>query len=385
MSIRFAARAVHPWGYISVAVALSGCANLPPFVPTQRPDSNVAVGPKVQEIVSNLHCQLRRAVNLPDVLATVPSDTSSAQPQASGPPRPPFTVPNILRQIEYVVDAKFTLDVKDNGSFSPLGVFTQPYRGAVGLLPATGLALTVGSTFSDQGHRSVDFSASIDLDKLLRESSVTAVDQTAPGTGRPHLDPCDEGLNLKGDLGLAETFAAGLMAAAQNSYLSVYQPYKAPAPGGNPNGGAGGGPYGQITATVDFQVIEGVSSSPVWTLKYFKGPGGASNGLFNIQRTVFDTLVVTFAPSCRQYDRLADDGVHPWAIGTPGWAVTLPPCPPPQGLPPPPTGATAQAQVDLPERNTVTPASHLTALSEARAANTSAQIINALQRLVPSQ
>jgi hypothetical protein len=61
-----------------------------------------------------------------------------------------------------------------------------------------------------------------------------------------------------------------------------------------PTGGQSQYTFGLISAQIDFTIIQSVNGGPTWTLSYFKGPGGASQGLFNFGRTVIDKLNISF-------------------------------------------------------------------------------------------
>lgn len=403
---------------------LCGCANLPPYVLLGARNTNVPVGPTVIDLVRNVQCQLRQAVNLPDVLMGLSPEDPKAQQ------RPPMTIPNVLNQIEYNAVASFILDVQDSGGITAGATFTKPYHGAVGLLPATSAALSVSGTFTDTGHRSLTFDTSVDLDKLLDPGAVTSAG--APlATSRPPLIPCDPGLDLGGDLGLAETFASGLMAAAQNHLLtptpsddrepsatmgaSTSGPKSSAlknqagqgANGSNSNTDtSGNSTSGKVSATVDFTVVEGASGGPTWILKYFKGPSG-TNGLFSGTRTVKDSVTVVFTPACMKPDFQTVDTPNLWVGETPGWAAYLPTCtygnettpaaakkqshPQVQQLmsPPPPIGVSYQVWTQYKNGQPLSqpPSSHeqRAAADVGRGTAINQQILNSLQQLVPTQ
>ena len=58
----------------------------------------------------------------------------------------------------------------------------------------------------------------------------------------------------------------------------------------------------KFASIVDFTINAGVSGGPTWTLTHFKGPGGGSNGLVNLTRTYFDSLTISFVPTCQKRD-----------------------------------------------------------------------------------
>jgi hypothetical protein len=126
--------------------------------------------------------------------------------------------------------------------------------------------------------------------KSTRPASVTVRDalaraQDARSTINSNADESDQRVstalsdNLSAQQDLQSKTAAAPPAPSDNSKSAGSQP-------------------ASFGSTVDFTIVEGLNGGPTWSLKYFKGPGGGSTGLANLNRTLLDTLQITFVPTC---------------------------------------------------------------------------------------
>ena len=339
-------------GVAVAAQVLSGCMTIPPLVLNGRQGEVAPAGPKAASLVANLKCELWDAANstqpLPFYYDQLPLKARTQDPALDRE----FTLKNLFQEIEYVGEATFTLDVTGTGAVTPSNTFSQYYRPGAGVIPATGATLAVGGQVSDAAHRFITFDSSVDFSRLVdsppnarfradavrkaamakagagtAEAEATTVemasDYISPTPLRLAATPqgaCDQGGELSGALGLKETLATGLIAAAMND-VALFPTQTAPtgseaeaAPGDSapvaalaapPTAKNGAGiqlsptyTYGQISAQVDFTIIKSVNGGPSWVLKDYKGPAGGNSGLLSYQRQVKDTLAITFVPVC---------------------------------------------------------------------------------------
>jgi hypothetical protein len=339
-----------------LAVLLAtGCAGVQPLVLPWNagPSAAAPAGPKVATLMANLKCELYRAVNSQEPLTAYQDAQSLALRPSSVDPHlssdRQFTLQNIFKQIEYVADAYFTLDVTGTSGINPTASFTQPYRSALGVLPATSAVLSVGGTLSESSHRYIQLYTSVDFSRLLASepNSMTAEDRE-PRIARYLETACPHGptgTELEGSLDLKQTLALGIMESAMND-VSLQPDTSATAastgPGAPPtaNGGQSQYTFGLISAQIDFTIVQGINGGPNWNLAYFKGPGGGSQGLLNFSRTVLDKLNIAFVPVCvRQHywfdprDKNPNHQYFPEPnVATPFWANFLPPCSSPNHL-----------------------------------------------------
>jgi hypothetical protein len=337
------------WACLAAVLGTTACTGIPPLILNGDRTADAPAGPKVASLVANLKCELWDAVhsttelpyykNDPAALATPPAIPRRNKPDV--PPDRAFTLKNIFEEIEYVGQAQWTLDVTGAGSINPNLLFPEYIDKAIGVFPATGVVLSVNGQLSDTAHRNVQLFASIDFSRLIEspifkgarnQEPITSVGERPQGT-------CNTGSELGGNLGLKETLASGLIAAAMND-LTVFPEHH------NASGDARKSEYdkspvtsvptnysfGQISAVIEFTIVENINAGPTWTLRYFKGPGGSSLGFLNFNRQIKDTLTVTFLPVCiRQKYVTWSEGppfeYHPRMVeGTPAWANYLPPC-----------------------------------------------------------
>ena len=100
---------------------------------------------------------------------------------------------------------------------------------------------------------------------------------------------------IKGNLGIQEIILAGMRKSTPTDFgfgLISSLPGGENTPAGDASKVAAAPTFG---STVDFTITGSLSGGPTWTFKTFKGPGGGSNGLANVQRSEKDTLLISFA------------------------------------------------------------------------------------------
>ncbi len=321
--------------------SVAACTSIPSLV-LFGDSGDAPAGPKVAALVANLKCELWDAANSQTVLPyyrNIPLLPIRNKADVSADRA--FTLHNIFEEIEYVGEASFTLDVTGNTGFNPSVTLSEYLSKAMGVFPATGAILSVGGQLSEAAHRYVVIDSSIDFSRLVASPPNSSWKPSPPET-KLAWEPegaCNSGSELAGRLGLKETLALAMIAAAMND-LTVF-------PTDTPSSGSGGfkisgvSPpvavpsyysFGQISAQIDFTVVENANAGPTWTLRYFKGPGGSSSGLFNAGRQVKDTLALTFIPVCIRSKYYTASKTTPFEYkpkmveGTPAWSNYLPPC-----------------------------------------------------------
>ena len=321
---------------------LSACTSIPAFLLNGDGTADAPAGPKVAALIANLKCELWDAAQSKNLLPYYTDDPHLQIKNHDPTGDRAFTLNNIFQEIEYVGEATFTLDVTDTGGFNPSAAISEYIHGPKGLFPATGVVLSVGGQLSEAAHRQITLDSSMDFSRLVEsvpnplakdKHIITPLAKVLPAPGT-----CDGGSELGGRLGVKEALATGIIATAMND-IAVF-----PA-GGSGSGGsidiAGVTPavsvaatyaFGQISAQIDFTIIENINGGPTWTLTHFKGPGGNSSGLLNINRQVKDTLTLTFVPVCIRQKYFTNSTSPPYEYkpemvdGTPGWANYLPRC-----------------------------------------------------------
>lgn len=327
------------------SMTLSACSGLPPLMLVGEPGADAPHGPQVAALVAHLKCEMSDAINSTQELpfySDVPRLIKKNKPYSDiqGDQSRAFTLNNLFKEIEYVGEATWTLDVTQTGAFTPAVIVSEYYNKARGLLPATGAVLSVGGQLSEAAHRYVTFNSSIDFARLnaTERAPFEAITPPVAPLSAEQRPSCISGSELGGDLGLKETLATGLIASSMND-ISALKILETPAPGATP-GGISLGPipvssnysFGAISTQIDFTIIEGVNGGPTWNLSYFKGPAASSNGLLNFNRQVKDTLIVSFVPVCIRQKYWTDSTGSPYEYqpemieGTPPWANLLPPC-----------------------------------------------------------
>ena len=141
---------------------------------------------------------------------------------------------DLFKEIEYVGEATWTLDVTQTGAVSPTTSTSRYFNSPRGILPSTGSTLSVGGNLSEGAHRYLTFNSSIDFAKL-NATEAAPFEGIVPPV-RPLQDDnwrslcgMSHGVELGGDLGIKENLATALIASAMND-ISALQP-SIPSPG----------------------------------------------------------------------------------------------------------------------------------------------------------
>lgn len=323
-------------GIFIISMSLSACTGLPSLMLGGDSGTDAQHGPEVAALVAHLKCELSDAVNSNNKLPyydDVPALTTTRQ--FLNPPDPrAFTLKNLFKEIEYVGEIAWTIDVTDTGALNPTASYSWFYSGQ------NNATLSVSGQLSEAAHRYLTFNTSVDFARLNATEAAPFEGITAPVPPLPpeKRPPCIDGRELTGELGLREDLAKGLIVNAMND-ISAIKPLETASPGTIP-GGITLGPiavpstytFGQVSTQVDFTINEGVNGGPTWNLVRLKGPGGGSNGLLSFTRQVKDQIIATFVPVCirEKYwtnSTSAQYEYQPKLIeGTPPWANLLPPC-----------------------------------------------------------
>ena len=197
-----------------------------------------------------------------------------------------------------------------NGITSPTNVTANTYN----LTLAMGVQLTglqdrnFVQTYIVDMHRLYDdrYDKTDKDGKVIRVGALGACKrpQNGPTGGVPY--------SMKGDLALDETLNTGLLALDKMPYTPVTA---GSAPTSKSSQTAATASVSQssgassFSSKIDFSLTWGANGGPNWTLLDFKGPAGGGSGassqLLNYSRQKQDTLIATFAATCK-----SDDYVH---------------------------------------------------------------------------
>jgi len=291
-SCRFGARAILG---VFVTVVMSSCASVPSFNhPLGSPSAKLS--PTVADLVQHIQCEILAAKGK---LGT-----------------------DALKNNRYIAFAQLTVDITNFQGSAPQLNYITPYTA-----PMTNLTYTIGGQLSGTQHRNITQSFTIDItDAQANAAGICSADIKS---GR-----------LSGDLGLDAVIGDGL-AHVNSSDFGVFPVPQADA------AKLSSTVLPVFGSTVDFTIVYGINNvGPTWTLTHFKGPGGGGaggggggagsgsggvasgngsgggnpQGLLTLTRTVKDTLVISFAPSCID--------VAPCTGGAAPAAGALPPFPP---------------------------------------------------------
>jgi hypothetical protein len=223
-----------------VCAVLAGCASLPDF----SSDAGADTALTVEDIVHHISCEIANSHDLPQMKGAV-----------KGP--------------GYLATVLLSLQVDDSVDLTPSLSMTQILP-----KPATSLVTLLNGDLGGARRRLFTTTYSIDISKL----SYTCACPNLPKT---------KAYNLRGDLGIAAIIHDGL--SSQNDHLF---PDDIITQARNPTDKSGPA-FGSQVQFVVTKSITGLGS--VWTLKYFKGPGG-TNGLISGKRLDTDSVIITFAP-----------------------------------------------------------------------------------------
>ena len=253
---------------LTATIAVSSCTTVPSFTLGTK----VNESPTVATLVTHIQCEIWKVE------------------QGAGLPK--------LKAENYVAFAQLTVDVTNFQGTAPQLNYINPY-----LVAMTNFTATLGGQYAGTQHRNMSQSFTVDLGKPLPDA------ETICG-GKDKDRP--EGPQLNGDLGLEAVIRDGLAEADDQDFkiFPLLSPSKTPITG---NVATTNIPV--FGSTVDFTVVYGVNNvGPTWTIKHFKGPGGgtgggggtssgagagggSAQGLLTLNRTLKDTLVISFAPT----------------------------------------------------------------------------------------
>ncbi len=328
---------------LSMIFFLGGCTAVPPFDLSVNGPADAPVGPKIASLVANLKCELFEAANNDRyVIPRYYNDPGLPQhydPNVPGyKPQDPsrlFTLKNLFEEIEYVGEAEFQLDVTSTPGLAPSLAFIHPYTSATSVTSSLSLGVSQGA------HRDLAIFSSVDFERLVKsppafgqrskEPPLARFAPTAysPKGGANPSEPCNQGSELAGFLGLQEELISHFIIADMNDVSVWPDPTSSKLTKLQPSDIKYG--LDPITVVTDFTVTSSINGGPSWSLVHFKGPNSTA-GLLNYSRAVKDTLTLTVIPVCirQKYhtsDTKAPYKYHPEFVeGTPRWANFLPPC-----------------------------------------------------------
>lgn len=298
------------------ATSLTACNSVPAFdlAKSDRTYGNPIV--RIASTMANLKCELYNAANDETELPQYKNDPSLELETHQRPsPDRRFTLKNIFSAVEYVGEVELTLDATQTTgsnpslSFPGLGADVHP------------LTIDVNGEISEKGHRANTTYHSIDFERLVKGPEQK--------TATPPSEPCGQGFELQGHLGLEDNLKMGVVASSMND-ISVW-PKNASNPGADDASIDAKYTVGQIHAVIDFTTTTSLSGGPSWKFINFVGPN-SGEGLFNSKREALNQVSFTFLPICvRGRYRGTKDGAGwkydpPLPQGTPGWVNYLPPC-----------------------------------------------------------
>jgi uncharacterized membrane protein YgcG len=353
MRSRAISRNLRPIVFLSATTYLTACGT-PPF---QLFGDNVRSeginGPPVQLFVKHLRCEAYRTI------------TGAYNNRKTN--REAWNTVRYLYWYGYQAAGQLTLDVTASEGFNPSIADIVPYH-----TPMTNFTLTVAGQLSGVQHRNIQDNISVNYARLFEETgradpedSPRIIPELVP-IGKYKKFPDDQfnlqeqcgdndGTGIQGDIGLADIVDLGL-GAFRDEDAVVSPGFAATGTTSSKN---------VFGSTVDFTVTGGLNIGPNWTLVHFKGPtggsagssgggssasgsssstsgssGGTGQGLIAGSRSAKDTLIISFAPACRQPDAPAMDKKAP------AWEATLSACAPltqaqiaaPSGSSKPPVG-----------------------------------------------
>jgi hypothetical protein len=206
---------------------------------------------------------------------------------------------------------------------SPIKTIVESSNGTTSVQNATmntnNLTLAVGFQLAGmQDHNFVE-TYIVDLRRLYSEMYATPDGVLATCNELDRTD-ASHGMRygLKGDLDLEETLESGLEGLQAMPYTPVVT---GSAPASKASQQASSASVSQsagassFSEKVDFSLLWGINGGPNWILLKFKGPAGgsgASSQLVNYSRQKQDTLISTFAATCKsdEYINLMDPAVY---------------------------------------------------------------------------
>jgi hypothetical protein len=312
---------------------LTGCyaSHVPTFGLTSNVSGDLEKSsiPTVTDIANHLTCELyvamqKRGVTPDSVRPSLPDDNAAIWNQDH------LLWQNLVIN-NFVASVLLTLEVTNAGGVSPSLSFITPFAGST----TTNFTFGIGGQFTGTQDRTFTTSVPLDL-SIIARSNMDSEGMITATNGSGVRIPCRgggrDGVEIKGELGLAEILEDGLHIIDRTADLNVYEGSAPTAeqsiegqPTGEvkvaPLGGAGapksppttGGSLGPTNfgSQVQFTLLLTFNAGPNWTLTHFKGPGGGGGGgsgsgsgggssnLFNLNRTTIDTLNFSAAATCQ--------------------------------------------------------------------------------------
>ncbi len=255
---------------LAVTALATGCAHLPAYEHDTPPRDSAAPSaprdgsPDMHDVIQHVECELLQAV-------------LAAKPVAQGGQGQS----NLARLAtdQYVAYVTLTLDVVESEGAHPSLAAVTPFAG-----DGLSRSLGVGARLSQERHRNMTQSF------MLRLDPTRAV--------LPLKEACQaHGSRLRGTLDLADVIAEGLRSTRKEDFTLPLVDDSKSIQDDVAAGGLAQSPLPTFGSTVEFTVVHGIDVDPVWTLRRFVGPGGGSDPLLAHDRTLKDTLVISFGSS----------------------------------------------------------------------------------------
>jgi hypothetical protein len=245
------------WG-TALLICVAGCT--PPSLhglqdpaPTvQQPE-----GPTVAQLVTHIQCEAQKA-----------AVEANADKQLAD-----------LMQKGYVGEVSLTVDVVDAQGSSPTFSLIRNFT------KVSNVTLGLSGQYSRSRHRNFNYYFPLKQVDHTTTVCAEAVDELKASQFKS---------GLSADLGLGSIFYTGLWARKHTTMTDLPPP--------------GTGLQAQLnlgfSSQLDFTIIRGGAGGPTWTFASFKGPSasggsgvaGGVPGLFSLNNTVKDTMVISFAP-----------------------------------------------------------------------------------------
>jgi hypothetical protein len=234
----------------SLAVAVSGCTSMPPFLVPE----DAQQGPTVAQVVDKVECEIAEARNAADADPKLVATLNSLQLAEFG---------------QWAASATLSLTVSDTEGLSPTSGLSLSY---IDPLKTAGQSFMFGANALLYQQRS----------RIFTQTYTINIANLPKGETCERVNKKWDGFNLAGDLGLRSQIYLGLHAFA-SSDASTYIP--ASVKSGSPD---------SFGATASFDVFKGITGlGPTWTLTHFKGVGGG----LGYQRDDLNKIAITFAPA----------------------------------------------------------------------------------------
>jgi hypothetical protein len=296
-----------------VAGCVTPAINVVPFAP---------MAPSVSQVQNHLSCVLARTMD------------KHLSPTTANPKSTDYKLWHNLVEYNFLSTMNLTLFVTESENANPtynaitpltslgnpIQMITDSSNGIINPANPTSnsnnLTLAVGLQLTGTQDRNFLLNYVVDMHRLYEMSY--KVQQDGQVTVRPDglLSWCD-GLDrthangvpygLKGDLALGETLESGLEALD----AATYSPVTAGSGGNKASQSASSASVSQSAGTtafstkIDFTLLWGLNGGPNWSLLKSKGPSAAGGPLLGYTRSKQDTLISTFAPTCKS-DSLVD-------------------------------------------------------------------------------